>query len=544
MIYVDYYFGSYQEVSDISNPENIHLLESNVTGYYFSEAKGDTFSTSYSTIMFSWHIEFDSFAPNDTSHFPFWHRGPSYWPPANFIGGQNGFAIAAWYGRPTEFYSYENFTFLGMGGIPSQYLNITFNNHLIVASSESLHIFQPTYDTTTMPQIAALGQSHLGILSTASYGNYVLSGAESNGGELLVHELGQSGQLSLVATVPGVPARRIFIVGTTAFCLSPNAIAAIGLSNPHVPQILHQYTLAADLADLAVRDSVVIICGPTRYAILDYDAAAGFSLLYQPSGPTAPQHSLVRDSLHFYVLVDADAYELAIFDISDPRAPNLAHQMYSIHEFQNLEIIHGKLWASGLHGTVIYNTSGKFDSVGFYTLEYFSDLHDAYASGDTLYVADGANGLKVFTFQGDPTSGLHYAGDYQTGNMVNQISTINNNFFLTDYYSLHHLRWGAPTGMPSENETGLPSDNGLLGNYPNPFNAQTIISYSLPADFVGAIAIYDIAGRLVRTMDLAPGSSNVTWDGANALGRPVASGVYFYALSGHPETTRKMVLLR
>ena len=91
----------------------------------------------------------------------------------------------------------------------------------------------------------------------------------------------------------------------------------------------------------------------------------------------------------------------------------------------------------------------------------------------------------------------------------------------------------------------------LLPNYPNPFNPETWIPYQLakPADV--SISIYATDGRLVRTLELGhqpvgiyESRSRATyWDGRNALGEPVASGVYFYTLSaGNFTATRKMLI--
>ena len=98
-----------------------------------------------------------------------------------------------------------------------------------------------------------------------------------------------------------------------------------------------------------------------------------------------------------------------------------------------------------------------------------------------------------------------------------------------------------------------PKETTLLPNYPNPFNPETWIPYQLanPADV--NIAIYAVDGTLVRTFDLGhqpvgtyQGKSRAAyWDGRNAYGEPVASGVYFYTLTAGDFTgTRKMWLMK
>jgi hypothetical protein len=85
-------------------------------------------------------------------------------------------------------------------------------------------------------------------------------------------------------------------------------------------------------------------------------------------------------------------------------------------------------------------------------------------------------------------------------------------------------------------------------NVPNPFNPTTAISYSLADRARVTIQIYDVGGRLVRTLvdeENPAGSYKVTWDGANNAGQMVSSGIYFYRLeAGAFVRTRKMVLLK
>ena len=88
-------------------------------------------------------------------------------------------------------------------------------------------------------------------------------------------------------------------------------------------------------------------------------------------------------------------------------------------------------------------------------------------------------------------------------------------------------------------DIGRPTQNLLLQNYPNPFNPETWIPYQLSEDTPVSIAIYDTTGRLVRTLSLGFQSAGfynsrsraAYWDGRNAVGERVASGIYFYQLT-------------
>ena len=91
----------------------------------------------------------------------------------------------------------------------------------------------------------------------------------------------------------------------------------------------------------------------------------------------------------------------------------------------------------------------------------------------------------------------------------------------------------------------------LFANYPNPFNPETTIRYSLPADqssYRVIIKIYDVLGQLVvslRDKQQRPGLYQLTWDGRNAAGQAVPSGVYFLTLdAGSFKATQKMLLVR
>jgi hypothetical protein len=87
-------------------------------------------------------------------------------------------------------------------------------------------------------------------------------------------------------------------------------------------------------------------------------------------------------------------------------------------------------------------------------------------------------------------------------------------------------------------------------NYPNPFNPTTRIAYEVEAGARGnvTLAVFDVTGARVRTLVDEParaGLHAIAWDGRNARGETVGSGIYFYRLTTPARTlTRKMVLLK
>lgn len=92
---------------------------------------------------------------------------------------------------------------------------------------------------------------------------------------------------------------------------------------------------------------------------------------------------------------------------------------------------------------------------------------------------------------------------------------------------------GIVTGV--EEIAPAPPVSRLLRNYPNPFNPLTRISFRLERDAQASLRVYDVQGRLIRTIVegyLAAGPRTVEWDGTDERGLPVSSGTYYLRLQG------------
>jgi hypothetical protein len=104
------------------------------------------------------------------------------------------------------------------------------------------------------------------------------------------------------------------------------------------------------------------------------------------------------------------------------------------------------------------------------------------------------------------------------------------------------------TGVEDDTPIAPPGVFRLYQNNPNPFNPQTVITYSIPSTGRVGLSIYDVKGRLIKTLvnGLKPaGRHSLTWNARDNRGIAVASGVYFIRLvSGGQTQTRKLVLLK
>ena len=105
---------------------------------------------------------------------------------------------------------------------------------------------------------------------------------------------------------------------------------------------------------------------------------------------------------------------------------------------------------------------------------------------------------------------------------------------------------GAVTSVP---RVPVPSGFSLSENYPNPFNPSTTIGFLVPKAGKVSLVIYDLLGNRVRTLvdgDFPAGPGTARWDGRDARGRQVSSGVYFYQLRAGSDlvAVKKMILAK
>jgi hypothetical protein len=152
----------------------------------------------------------------------------------------------------------------------------------------------------------------------------------------------------------------------------------------------------------------------------------------------------------------------------------------------------------------------------------------------------GSNTVGIENF--DETIGLQYVFD-EIYNLT--ASELVDNFAIK-------FTTNSPTVVSIEDENSVadlvPDKYAIEQNFPNPFNPETRIIYSIPEPGHVTLRIYRIDGQLVKTLkdaNQSPGVYEVLWDGRDQSGHKVSSGVYFYRLhSKEFMQTRKMILLK
>ncbi|MDD4858565.1 MAG: FlgD immunoglobulin-like domain containing protein, partial [Candidatus Krumholzibacteria bacterium] len=198
------------------------------------------------------------------------------------------------------------------------------------------------------------------------------------------------------------------------------------------------------------------------------------------------------------------------------------------------------------------------NSNGIITMDRYStpDLGTISDPGDNIFPKRSGNTYNVVAF--DPVSDIHAQNNWWGTTNVSEIQakivvidqppagcgSVIFQPFLTD----EPLPPEASLRPGLDKSPKVPASTYLDQNYPNPFNPMTTIRIGLSEPSYVALRIYDVSGRLVRTLvaeHLAAGCYDKVWDGRDSRGESVASGIYFYKLDTKSVTeTKKMILLR
>ncbi len=125
-------------------------------------------------------------------------------------------------------------------------------------------------------------------------------------------------------------------------------------------------------------------------------------------------------------------------------------------------------------------------------------------------------------------------------------------FLQDDYLILNNLHGGINVlrieAVGTDESETVPKPEATLTNYPNPFNPETTISYSVGESGPVRLQVFNIRGQLVRTLideRVETGEHRVRWHGDDQEGKPVSSGVYLYRIqAGDVITTKKMLMMK
>jgi hypothetical protein len=199
--------------------------------------------------------------------------------------------------------------------------------------------------------------------------------------------------------------------------------------------------------------------------------------------------------------------------------------------------ITGSFQDIAVFGSIILNCTTLTDT------DYDIFVSELDTNGNWLW-AENAGGSGFDRGQSicvDNVGNQYIAGRFESVAVFGTEAVISNGL-----YDVFVAKFGDNTISTDEQTTPDISAN-LHGNYPNPFNFETNVSYSVKGTKQLRIEIYNTKGQLICTLlneMKTTGNYSVVWNGINDKGESVPSGIYFYKMtSGNSSSSKKMVLI-
>jgi hypothetical protein len=224
----------------------------------------------------------------------------------------------------------------------------------------------------------------------------------------------------------------------------------------------------------------------------------------------------------------------------------------SIVELPDGYIVGGDSCPSNLYGAIFkYGLNGERLWGHEFNRDYFVNSLFVTNSGTIVTCGFTYNGQSPFIAQFDTTGTLIWLKGFPTisGRCRSVIQTSGGYYLMAgSSFSGYQekillFEFEPEDGQDIEPTIPVSQDIGLFSAFPNPFNAQTTIRYTLPAPSNISIDIFDIMGRKIETLiseKQQAGEHSIVW---NADGKP--SGIYFYRLKvGDVSKTEKCILLK
>ncbi|MBN2829712.1 MAG: T9SS type A sorting domain-containing protein, partial [Candidatus Cloacimonetes bacterium] len=192
---------------------------------------------------------------------------------------------------------------------------------------------------------------------------------------------------------------------------------------------------------------------------------------------------------------------------------------------------------------------GNGEVFGFTDVEDNSSTIDAcFWNTETSGITTSTSGTGITTLEMQDMGTFLAAGWDFVGETANGTD---NYWDMTPGYNngFPFLSVSSPTGIDEDIVPDVIIPTRLIGNYPNPFNPETTIKFSISKSSNVDLSIYNIKGQRVRTLtnqQYQQGEHSIVWEGADDNGRSVSSGVYFYKLGvdGSYTSTKKCILMK
>jgi hypothetical protein len=426
----------------------------------------------------------------------------------------------------------------------------------VIATSElgfELYNFQTPATPTKEDGLFTGGLAH----DVAISGN-VAYGADDGMG-LQIIDISTVTDIAIIKTVPTPgPATRVHVEAGHAYVAASFAgVRIIDIGTPASASEVGSITSLTDVTSIT-SDGTYLYFGKGNtlhiYDLVSPAAPAFVGSHTMPVGSTAEAIAIVDVpaparglAATKYAYVAAGLGGFVVVDVSTPAAPTEAHIVPS--EFASAIAVDGRdvYLGDGATGFVVHEVDPQnvpvfFQDITVRVHNRGVDLTWDFIADETVVGVDifrtlGGNALPVRVNHEPLTPDQRtYRDDRVTAGETYEYTVVARTASGYLYTSP-----SATVDIPMREMT-------LFPNYPNPFNPSTTISFDLPQPGHATVAIYDAMGRLVVTLVdqfLQAGVNDVAWDGTNARGDYVGSGVYLAKVkANHNVLTQKLTLLK
>jgi len=304
----------------------------------------------------------------------------------------------------------------------------------------------------------------------------------------------------------------------------------VDISVPDTPTVIDSFNTPGVAIDLFVKDSLAYIA--------DYDSLQIINVVTSPFRVGAVA---VPNPCYDVFVVDTFAYvvcqsnfgndgNLQVVNVSDPTSPQIV---------ASINTINGDPFDIWITGNYAYIAAADYWSVSNGRNRQVGGLRPDWTLNRR---ADVEGGLRVVDIS-DPLNPALIAS-YDTPGDPRGVFAVDTLVFIADYDSLQILRH-IVTGIKEERSNN-PKRDLSLQIQPNPFSNTTKIDFQLPTPNYISLKIFDITGRIVKTIyegNQDTGNYTVNWNGKDENDREVASGIYLCCFTSQSASLFKKIIV-
>ncbi len=447
---------------------------------------------------------------------------------------------------------YENPLGLGISDVRNGYVyaQSLYNFLRINMNDPSNQVLMGKYESPIDPASVQIQGNKAIFRLHSQYDNIV--GTEYS---LQILDITQTNQIQHTSTISSTNyITPIKIIGQYAYVInySNSALLIYNISDPHEPLLVHSMGILLEGAAIrrmeVVENRAYLLSMHTLY-VLDIADVSNPSILGQ-----LPQYDYNMVDLRMsdniaYVATDDGGINL--YDISNPTSISALGRFTNPVENSALRFFEmsGEIayLAAKNNGVQVVNLQDPANPVLVQTIKPTTDIC---VTPIAIY--------NHYLFFGDDYRNIIYSYDISNplqpvfhhsliwNQMTDVLSSNNNRIYSISSTSINDL--SLSEGFSPIQDQTIPTESMSLSNYPNPFNPETKLSFTLAKQTFVKLEVYNVRGQKIKALaseSMSAGKHQISWDGKDDFGKPVASGMYFSRLeTPSQKVTRKMLLLK